>query len=276
MKLLFISLIAILFSFPVIKGEGPMYRATYELDEIFTYISDTLDFKGRKDILYLDLYRDKSFCFSKYTWFTDSLDMSPDGDKQWMLLFKAAMKKDKGGPIDYPSYPHYKNTFQVIKNRSDKTTKVWDFFDHQYYEYEDDGDFSWCLSDSIQEINGYNCQMATCVAYGRHWTAWFCPELPWSDGPWKFSGLPGLIVAAQDSNGFYKFNLVGISDKFKPVKPWVKDAKKTKSQDFNRLKYKYLLNLDGILNAELGIKVDYKPGAAKRYRIGIESDYPHN
>ena len=265
-----------LLSFPVIKGEGPMYRATYVLDEIFTYTTDTLDFKGRKDILYLDLYPHKSFCFSKYTWFTDSLKMQPDGDRTWMLLFKAAYKNDKGGSAENPSYPHKKNTFQIMKNRSDNQIKVFDNFDQQDYEYEETCDFNWCISDSIQKINGYDCYMATSNAYGRNWTVWFCPDLPWPDGPWKFSGLPGLIVAAHDSDRFYKFNLIDISDNFIPVKPWAKNAQKTTLKDFNRSRYKYLQSLDGILNAELGIVVEYKPSSAKRYRIGLESDYPHN
>lgn len=276
MKPLFLFLIAILSSFSVTKGEESLYRAIYELDEIFTYTSDTLNFKGRKDILYLDLYPNESFCFSKYTWFADSLIMQPDGDRTWMLLFKAAYKKDGGGSYGNRSYPHQKNTFQIMKNRSNKQIKVFDFFDQQYYGYEEVCDFNWCISDSTQKVNGYDCYMATSKAYGRNWTVWFCPDLPWSDGPWKFSGLPGLIVAAHDSNGFYKFNLIDISDNFIPVKPWAKNAKKTTRKDFNSSRYKYLQNLDGILNAELGIIVEYKPDSAKRYRIGLESDYPHN
>jgi hypothetical protein len=40
------------------------------------------------------------------------------------------------------------------------------------------------------------------------WTAWFTKEINVSDGPYKFSGLPGLIVKLEDDRGDYKFDLV--------------------------------------------------------------------
>jgi hypothetical protein len=45
--------------------------------------------------------------------------------------------------------------------------------------------------------------------------AWFAPELPYSDGPYKFNGLPGLIVKIADTRNQYVFELLSIG---KPAK----------------------------------------------------------
>ena len=43
---------------------------------------------------------------------------------------------------------------------------------------------------------------------GRIWTAWFAPEIKTSDGPYKFLGLPGLILKLEDDKGDYRFSFV--------------------------------------------------------------------
>lgn len=43
---------------------------------------------------------------------------------------------------------------------------------------------------------------------GRIWTAWFAPEIKIADGPYKFSGLPGLILKLEDDKGDYRFSFV--------------------------------------------------------------------
>jgi GLPGLI family protein len=57
----------------------------------------------------------------------------------------------------------------------------------------------WTITDSIKTIGGYACKMATCFFRGRDYTAWFSPDIALSNGPWKFGGLPGLIMEVHDS-----------------------------------------------------------------------------
>ena len=70
--------------------------------------------------------------------------------------------------------------------------------------------FRWAIQDDMDIILGYTCQKAETVYAGREWTVWFTPEIPIDCGLWKFSGLPGLILKAQDSEGFYSFTCVGV------------------------------------------------------------------
>lgn len=38
---------------------------------------------------------------------------------------------------------------------------------------------------------------------GRRYKVWFTPDIPSSRGPWKFYGLSGLIMAAEDEDHFF-------------------------------------------------------------------------
>ena len=68
--------------------------------------------------------------------------------------------------------------------------------------------FDWEIMDDTLRIEDYLCQKAVCHYGGRTWVAWFTDELPFDDGPWKFCGLPGLILKVADSREHYCFDFV--------------------------------------------------------------------
>lgn len=68
----------------------------------------------------------------------------------------------------------------------------------------------WQMTDSIKTICEYECQQAVGSIYGRTWTVWYAPELPLNYGPYVLQGLPGLIMAAKDSEGLFDFVAVGL------------------------------------------------------------------
>ena len=68
----------------------------------------------------------------------------------------------------------------------------------------------WQMSDETEMIAGYLCQKATCNFRGRNYTAWFAMDIPINLGPWKFCGLPGLILKVYDDDKDYCLECVGI------------------------------------------------------------------
>lgn len=92
----------------------------------------------------------------------------------------------------------------------------------------------WILYDDTLTIAGQLCQKAVCRFRGRDFTAWFAPEIPISDGPWKFGGLPGLILKVYDSDNLYVFECCKI-EVHKQACPIL--IYSTKYSETNRLKY---------------------------------------
>ena len=73
-----------------------------------------------------------------------------------------------------------------------------------------DGLFDWKLVNGDSIVCEYPCHKAVATFRGRTWTVWYTLDLPYSDGPWKFCGLPGLVLHAYDSEGCFRFNCIGI------------------------------------------------------------------
>ncbi len=66
-------------------------------------------------------------------------------------------------------------------------------------------------------ILGYKCQRATCRFRGRDFEAWFAPSIPVKRGPWKFQGLPGLILKVYDKDKLYTFEAIGLETRQYPI-----------------------------------------------------------
>jgi len=75
--------------------------------------------------------------------------------------------------------------------------------------YNDDTKLNWKISNEKAKIGSYNTQKATTEFGGRTWNAWFTSDIPLQDGPYKFHGLPGLIVKIEDEGKNYSWELKG-------------------------------------------------------------------
>lgn len=66
---------------------------------------------------------------------------------------------------------------------------------------------NWNLLNETKQIGSFNCSKAIGTFGGRTYEVWFTPEIPIPLGPYKLSGLPGMILEAQSQDGKvqYKF-----------------------------------------------------------------------
>lgn len=78
-------------------------------------------------------------------------------------------------------------------------------------------DITWLVDGKVDSLCGYPCMTATAQFRGRLWTAWFTTDIPVGLGPWKLSGLPGLILKAIDESEEYCFECVELSKTQKPL-----------------------------------------------------------
>lgn len=107
--------------------------------------------------------------------------------------------------------PKTKLSFTIIQ--SNENVQYFRWVGMSLLTYKEPVINNWKLEDDSQVINTIHCKKAKVTFKGRNWIAWYTPEIPLPYGPYKFSGLPGLIVKITDETGDYDFELVkAVSD----------------------------------------------------------------
>ncbi len=171
------------------------------------YQPDSLNENSKQSEDFLLLLSDnKSIFKSKNLNYQDSINTLPvRNDESFNASFNANFALMRSSPTNF--------RYTIIKDLTDEL-KYRDKINNNLYEYPECRNcFNWEISDDTITINGFHCQKATAVYAGRQWTAWFSPEIAYSDGPYKFNGLPGLIIKINDSQNYYSFTLTGMNKK---------------------------------------------------------------
>lgn len=63
--------------------------------------------------------------------------------------------------------------------------------------------FKWKITKNEKTILKYKCQEALVDYRGRSYIVYFTTNIPFNGGPWKFSGLPGLILEIKSTDGVF-------------------------------------------------------------------------
>ena len=90
------------------------------------------------------------------------------------------------------------------------------------------------ITNSSEEILGYNVQKAETVYGEKKYYAWFSTEIPLNNGPFVFNGLPGLILKIQNEDSSYVITAKGIKNESN-LFPQLESGKKvieTKKENF--------------------------------------------
>lgn len=158
------------------------------------------------------------------------------------------------------------STYYIVKTYADNTLLYHKFtMVGTMYYYEPLPDFKWSISsEETKEICGMKCQKATSSFRGREWEVWFAPEMKNSEGPWKFSGLPGLVLSASSKDGDHIFECTDILRNHRRIRHYdtLKLDFKTKRESFNKSLKRGLVN-PSQTNAGILTTMDGQP-----YEIG--------
>jgi GLPGLI family protein len=169
---------------------------------------------GTEDFFSILIGEDVTYGYSYLYYQLDSLFTAPGG----MGIIMESMKK--GTMAD--RYSSGLMRAKLFKDHKTKRLFVIDNISNNEFIYEEDlFAQNWTIRNDTMTISGYKCQKAVCDYRGRSFESWFAPEIPISEGPWKFHGLPGLIIKLFDTKRHYEFELVEFkqSDEKIDIKP---------------------------------------------------------
>lgn len=167
----------------------------------YKFIPDSTDrSKVLNEVMLLDIDKTGSKYYGQQKFIADSTSRA-DLEKQLKLSPNniSMNRRDKPGQVNY----------KVTKEYPDFKTYLFTNISSDSYKVEEDKKPEWKILPDKQKIGEYNAQKATTKYGGREWTAWFSTDLPFQDGPYKFYGLPGLIVKIEDKTGSHSMTLVG-------------------------------------------------------------------
>ncbi len=83
--------------------------------------------------------------------------------------------------------------------------------------------YNWKLESDTITLSNYLCNKAKLEFRGRNFTFWYTTEIPTKFGPWKFFGLPGLIVKIESDDKTILFQLTNLKyiNNYKVLKPYL-------------------------------------------------------
>ncbi len=132
------------------------------------------------------------------------LDINPKDTKYYDYNF---LVKDSINKATNSQNTNWTNQIPISRKRNSNKNINYQIIEFQIYSYLTNDEIKWTLSNETQVYSELEIQKATANFGGRKWIAWFTKEIPFSEGPYKFQGLPGLIILLKDSQDQYIFSL---------------------------------------------------------------------
>lgn len=182
--------------YPADSLDRIIMRAGYS----YAFVKDTLTGATEEGQATLEIGRTYTKYYNRLFFETDSLV------RHGIVSSYLGNKKIAGSKVGLLTF--YETFIHNLQN--DEWTCTGRIITQDFLYKEKSMNIEWSIQDSTKIIAGYNAVMATCTFRGRDYTAWFTTEIPSQAGPWKFHGLPGLIISVSDKDGYYRFTLDNI------------------------------------------------------------------
>lgn len=175
------------------QGNRFIYEYQFRIDSTKT---DSL----KKEFVNLDIFPAKSYFYGQAKFAEDSINNN------------SIIQQRKSTPNSISTSSHTEEwniQYHIEKSYPDFKTNWFTNIEQTQMIVEETPVIKWNILPETQKIENYNCQKATANFSGRIWEAWFSKDLPFPDGPYKFQGLPGLIVKMEDKTKSHQFLLKG-------------------------------------------------------------------
>lgn len=181
------------------------------------YALNALDIKDENtyiDWQILEIGKHSNKYYSYFVWESDSLRTVDQKTNRSGNFSKKLLPRGRNGDGNWNELQYHVLIAEKGNIRTYNRERL-----SQYEGYYDEPypDQKWSLTQDTATICGYRCQKATCRYHGRDFEAWFTTEIPVRYGPWKFGGLPGLIVKAYDTDHLYTFECTGVERVRRPM-----------------------------------------------------------
>ena len=134
--------------------------------------------------------------------------------RQTMALVFGKINKKTGVMVKDTTYFHALVDYTKGKMWSATPYQI---FGYTTYLQEPINLFKWKFAQETKSILGYKCTKATCNFRGRDYVAYFTREFPFKAAPWKFHGLPGVILEVYSTDDIVKWKAQAL--KVRPRQP---------------------------------------------------------
>ncbi len=183
-----------------IKSQSPEKLSTLEIKYNFIYVEDTLNMTSKiSEPMILLANAGKSIYYS------ENYKIFSDGFKKQL---NAAV--NTGSIVEPAKLPQAKVKHSVFRDNDD--VYISNHLGKTFYTFIESEKINWKINNTeTKVILGYKCSKATAHIGNRNYIAWFTYDIPINDGPYKFKGLPGLILKINDEHQYINFELISIT-----------------------------------------------------------------
>ncbi len=167
----------------------------YRADYILSYQSDSTDiYSKQQENFILLIGKNHSLFVSENTFKRDSIR-------------NELVKNQNITGLNLANVPKSAFSYRIMKSTLAKTVTFYDLLFRTAINYEEKVSFNWELTGKKEKLHDMDSGVAYVNYAGRRYKAWYSSGIAMPEGPYKFFGLPGLILKIEDTKGYYKFEL---------------------------------------------------------------------